>query len=292
MLKEIIKKILPQKFVDQVIKYRNRKRKLFMDRDFLSYVKRKKIGFEKNLETMEILALRGSHADYGILTDHEKSLYNLGLTSTDIYFNYKLYEAYSQKMTNLNSVIFFYSVFTPGLSLIKISEKYRLVAYKKYFGVAYQEEGVLDCKLEAKILKECNKIKKINVREDYRGYENNHHFITDIPVEKRAKIHLRENIRKPDQLIWLEKLVESVTRDNRKLYIVIPPAQKAYVNSLPHKSELFLGAYNFQSENVCIMDFYDSPIFEDSDLGDYDHLNEKGAFKLTSEVLRRIENAR
>lgn len=268
--------------------YRVRNSLLFIDDKFLSYVYKKKLGLENNLNNIKTLVLRGSHADYSIFTEGNNGIYNLGLTSSDIYFNFRLYENYSSKMESLENVVFFYSVFTPGLSLVRINEKYRLVAYKYFFDIPYQEEGLIDKKLEKKINNRCRKIEPPKIQNEYFGYVKKTSFFTNITAEERAKTHIRENKRKPNQLEWLKSLIHLVKNDKRRLYIVIPPAKKSYVECLPNKSQLFDSLYSLDLDNVTIVDFYDSPLFDDSDLGDLDHMNEKGAKKLTAELLKYL----
>jgi hypothetical protein len=289
MIKKIIKKLIPKKYLEKITNYRNRNNMLFMDDDFLSYVYKKKLGLEKELNNIKTLALRGSHADYSVFTEGKHFIYNLGLTSSDIYVSYRLYQNYSAKMNNLDNVVFFYSVFTPGLSLIKIKEKYRLVAYKYFFGIPYQEENLINSVLEKKILNKCRKIKKQKIENDYFGYEKQKSFMTSLKAEERAKTHLRENTREPDQLEWLAKLIQLIQKDKKQLYIVIPPAQKSYMDCLPTKAKLFERLYSLELGNVKILDFYGSPIFDDSDLGDFDHMNEKGAKKMTNELIKNIK---
>jgi hypothetical protein len=289
MLKKRLKEILPKWILDKIRSVKKRKIDLFMDDDFLSYVYKKKLGLENNLNSITTLALRGSHADYGVFTQGEYGIYNLGLTSTDIYFNFKLYEIYSKKMNKLENVIFFYSVFTPGLSLVKINEKYRLVAYKYFFNVPYQDSNLIDKKYEKKIKSRCRKIKPIGLEDKYFGYDKKKQLISNISAEQRAKTHARENRREPNQLEWLVNLINLVKKDGRTLYIVIPPAKKAYMDCLPNKSKLFEKLYSLDLRNVKIIDLYGSPIFDDSDLGDFDHMNEKGAKKLTNELIKHVE---
>ncbi|MGY0616930.1 hypothetical protein [Vibrio sp. FJH11] len=288
MIYTILKKITPKIVRDRIRKYRQRNDQLYMDDEFIEYVYKKKLGLEKNIDNIETLVLRGSHADYGVFTKGENGIYNLGLTSTDAYVSFKLYESYGKRINNLKNVVFFYSVFTPGLSLIKIKERYRLSTYKYFFDIPYQEEGLVNKKLENKIYKKCKKINKVKIDETYFGYDKKNSFIKNITAEQRAKTHIRENRRDPDQLEWLTKLNDMVRKDDRKLYIVIPPAQKSYMDCLPNKSELFAKLHSLDLDNVEILDFYDSPIFDDSDLGDFDHMNEKGAKKLTKELIRHI----
>lgn len=289
MFKKVIKNILPKWLLAKVTRFRSRNSKLHMDDEFLSYVYKKKLGLEKNLDNIQTLVLRGSHADYGVITQGENDIYNLGLTSTDIYLNFKLYEKYSKELSRLKNVVFFYSVFTPGLSLIRINEKYRLVAYKYFLDVPYQDGNMIDEKLERKITRKCRKIKQPKIDSEYFGYEQKNSFMSNISATKRTKTHLRENQREPNQLEWLIKLRDLVNKQGRQLYVVIPPVQKSYMDCLPDKRELFKKLYSLDLENVKVLDFYDSPLFDDSDLGDFDHLNEKGARKLTDELIQYIK---
>jgi hypothetical protein len=95
---------------------------------------------------------------------------------------------------------------------------------------------------------------------------------------------LRENRREPNQLEWLQKLSQSIKQDNRKLIIVLSPCRSDYRDMLPAKEELFHKLYNLGLNDVEFLNFYDSDLFTDEDMGDTDHLNEKGAKKLTSEI--------
>jgi hypothetical protein len=289
MLKKLIKSFIPKWILKKIVSYHIRKSMLHMDDKFLSYVYKKKMGLENNLNNIQTLALRGSHADYSVFTEGEHSIYNLGLTSSDLYVSFKLYENYSGKMRNLDNVVLFYSVFTSGLSLVKINEKYRLVSYKYFFGIPYQDESLIDYKVEKKIQNKCRKINIPQIEDEYFGYEKKDEFITTTSAEQRAKTHLRENKRVPNQLEWLERFIQLVKKDKRQLYIVIPPAKKSYMECLPKKSKLFEKLYSLDLSGVEIIDFYGSPLFDDSDLGDFDHMNEKGAKKLSNELIKYIK---
>ena len=281
--------MLPKWILDKIRSFKRRKVKLYMDDDFLSYVYKKKLGLENNLENIQTLALRGSGADYGVFTEGEEGIYNLGLTSTDLYVNFKLYENYSKKMSKLENVIYFWSVAVPGLSLVKISEKYRLVAYKYFFNIPYQDDSLIDKRFEKKIQNKCRKIKPLELKNEYFGYEKKYQFMSNPSAAQRAKTHARENQREPNQLKWLINLIKLLKKDGKQLYIVIPPVKKSYMDCLPNKSQLFEKLYSLDLGNVKIFDFYGSPIFDDSDLGDFDHLNERGAKKMTNELIKYIK---
>jgi|TARA_B110000211_G_C14082499_1_gene555231 hypothetical protein len=263
-----------------------------MDDEFLRYVYKKKEGIERNLDNINTLVLRGSHADYGVYTNGETGIYNLGLTSSDLYLSYKLYDKYSQVIDNLDNVIVVLGVPAAGLSLVRTKEKYRLVAYKYFFDIPYQIEDQIDKKLERKIIAKCQKLKNPHLSTGYFGYEAERDFITEISPEIRAKTHLRENQRHPNQLGWLQDLINQVRKDKKNLFIVIPPVKESYADCLPDKSILFRSLFLLDLKNVEVIDFYGSPLFQDKHFGDPDHLNEIGAKRLSNELLSRLRPLR
>ena len=80
-----------------------------------------------------------------------------------------------------------------------------------------------------------------------------------------------------------------VCQDEINFYIVIPPYRSDYKKLLPEDNVLFEKVYKMNFENVKMLNFYNSKNFDDSDFGDTDHLNEKGAMKLTREIRKIIE---
>lgn len=257
---------------------------LFDDNTYLTYVKKKKLGLEKNASIIETIALRGSNSDYGFFSPMWKNSYNLGLTSSDLFISYHLYQNLRAKLHNLKYVIFFLNIPAPGNSLIFTSERYRAVAYKYFFNIPYAEEGMIKTRFEKYIIKKCNNLTITEWSEDYAGYDKKTYYGTNLSMKDRARTHLRENRREPNQLHWLKKLSEHINEDKRNLFVVIPPFRSDFKNELPPKSELFQKFYNLELKNTEFLDFYDSDLFTDADMGDTDHLNEQGAIKLTTEI--------
>ena len=97
---------------------------LFDDDDFLMYVCKKKKGFDKNLDKIKTIAIRGSNVDYAFYAPDWNNSYNLGLTSTNLYESYYLYKKYRKDLCSLKNVILYFTVFAPGYSLIHTSERY------------------------------------------------------------------------------------------------------------------------------------------------------------------------
>lgn len=261
---------------------------LFDSETTLKYVQKKKLGLESNFGTIKTLALRGSTADYGFYSSLWENSYNLGLISSSLYTNYHLYNNYRNQLSNLQNVIIFSSVCSPGYSLIRTSERYRVVAYKYFFDVPYEKKEFINPYFEKQILKKCKSLPPQELDINYMGFEKKTYYGTDITAEDRTQSHLRENKREPDQLNWLKNLRDLVNEDGRKLFIVIPPYRTDYKKLLPTDSTLFSKFYNL--DGVEILNYYNSEIFVDSDFGDTDHLNENGSIKLTNDIKQVFKN--
>ena len=292
-MKTFLKKILPRHLIDRYVEYRIYKNRYFDSQEDLTYVCRKKQGLINHADAIETIAIRGSSAAYGFIPRYIDNSYNLGLTSTDAYFNYHLYLKSKEMLPRLKNVVFYMSGFVCGLSLIRTREKYRAVSYKYFFDIPYEEDGLIDEKIEEKIFNKCKKI-KVHLPDNYWGYTTKKFFATGTDAESRAKIILRENRREPDQMIWIQKLIEQIIEDKKNIFIVIPSHPKKLKKNLPPKEELYKKTYallnNYKDlPNVQLIDLYDSALFVNSDMGDNDHFNKKGAKKCTKIVKEYIE---
>lgn len=84
---------------------------------------------------------------------------------------------------------------------------------------------------------------------------------------------------------YLLLLIELAKKKNVKISIVISPCQKTYTTSIPPYNELFCELEEIcKTENIMLISFYNSTIFDSSDFYDEDHLNLKGAKKFTNEL--------
>jgi len=288
-----ILKGLISKYARKYEDYRNR----YYDTDIsLAYVYRKKQGLVNHANEIETIAIRGSNTDYAFFPQYIKNSYNLGLTSSDVYFSYQLYLKSKEMLPNLKNVVFYMNGYAAGMSLIRLKERYRLASYKYFFDIPYQEEGFIEKRVEKRIFRKCKKYKE-TVPDDYWGYEWNRFYMKDTDAGFRAKNILRENRREPDQMIWIKKLIEQVIEDKRNIFFVLPPHSTALKACLPPKEELYKKIYGLLSNykefpNVQLIDLYDSEQFDDSDMGDNDHFNEKGAKKSTLIVKEYIDKIR
>lgn len=255
---------------------------------FLKYVAGKSNAFHEKSAQTETLALLSSYADYGFFPSEFPNSFNLGLTSSDLYTAYQTYSIHVKKLSALKRIILFYGVFSPGLSLIQTSERYRAAAYKYYFQIPYQDTNCINSIVERKIFKKCREISGPAFSDSDFGYNKKTFFFQGDYLEKRVATHLRENRRCPSQVPWLERLAELCSYNNHNLYVVIPPVRSDYRAALPPKSELFESIYFNTKCSFKIIDCFDGDVVDDDQMGDTDHPSEEGAIKLTHHLRRTI----
>jgi hypothetical protein len=291
ILRAFLKKILPQSLLnryEKYLEYKNRDILYYYRKENLAYAYRKKQGLINHAAVIETLALRGSNTDCGFFPQCIDNSYNLGLTSTDVYIAYHLYLNCKGMLPHLKNIVYYVNGFVPGMSLIRIKERNRMVSYKYFFDIPYQEDGFIDEEIEEKILEKCRKF-RMNVPNNYWGYEKKQIFMRERDAEVRAKKILKDNRREPDQMIWVKKIIDQIIEDKKNIYMIIPPYSAELKNHLPPKEELYKKTYALLSNykdlsNVQLIDLYDSDLFDDSDMDDHDHLNIKGARKCTAIV--------
>lgn len=246
---------------------------------------RKQAGLIINDNKIETLVLGSSHGDYGFRSDLYENSYNLGLTSSDLYFNYQFYKLLFPKLPNLKNLILFYSVFSPGHELEKTKEYHIAILFKLIFGIPYRDSNLKI--YEEKIIEALGLIPEEEMPDNYTGYEIPDWFFDEaFGVENRAKMHLRENSRSSNQTKYVEKISSLAKKHKHKLTVVLSPAREDYKSFLPDSSELFKELNNLKG--IDILNYYDDKDFTRDDFGDFDHLNQDGAKKLTQKIYKAL----
>lgn len=236
-------------------------------------------GWNKHCKTVDTVALGGSRCDYGINPDYfDKTTYNFGLTSLDAFGAYHLLKKIHKSAPNLKNVVFVYSVHLPGYKLWKCSEKFRCAYYKMAFGIPYPYVGRTR-KIKAKIRSH----KTVSVPDDFLGYYNPESAI-DNDIVNRTRGHLKHMLRDKSQLKYLRKMARLCRRRGYNLIVIISPARSDYCNLIhPYFIELSLQYIQHYMGLAGINMFADSA-FTDDDFCDSDHLNAKGAIKLSKKI--------
>ncbi len=84
---------------------------------------------------------------------------------------------------------------------------------------------------------------------------------------------------------YLNEIIELAKKYNHKLSVVIAPVNEGYKEYLPESDYLFEDVIQLlKNKNIPLYNFYSSSNYSDEDFYDFDHLNLKGAKKLTCEL--------
>ena len=268
LVKKIIKNCRKKKFVPTSI-----------NEVMFSEVALKKLEFDSKITQLNIIALGSSHGAYGFIpTKFTQNAFNLCSTSQDLYYSFKIYETISKTNNKISKMFLFFSVFSYGFNLQKTTEK-EICSFMKYFyNIDLQEKN--DSILEEK-LSECHTFFKSFefTIPDTLGYLSPKYYFTGL-TQERVHTHLRESLRQPSQMKYLEDMIKLASKNNHEIIIIIPPVRNDYLTQIPPNTFDRLKQLA-QLNNLQVFDLFCSNEFIFDDFIDCDHLNLQGATKLS-----------
>ncbi|MBR4806472.1 MAG: hypothetical protein IKZ64_01480 [Alphaproteobacteria bacterium] len=255
---------------------------------------RKILGLQRHMGKIETLVLGSSHIEVGFVPKGDKE-YNCGTSSQDLYSGYRLYQYANSK--KLKNIIISFSAFSPFNDFMGSPTPY-LAAYLKIMcGIEYA-----DCtkktlkKIKADYKKITRKIKRYTKRiesqcdlDKYNGkfmfwpetlYKQDEQLMSKYAVND---VH-RFFTLKHNPIVYLSELIREARDNNQKVYIVVTPIiDKLYKELMVPEDMLFREIYALAKiyPNVKILNYYNDKRFVESDFYDWQHLNKKGADKLT-----------
>lgn len=243
------------------------------------------LALQHHKKTLKTVVLGSSHANYGFLP--KKQEVNLGGGSQDLYLSCKIYEYLNRNdFHNIKNIILFYDVFSDGFDLAKTSIDYVCVPYKLLYGIPYRT--ILSKK--AKIIEEkITKIlhtKTVKIPNGYYGKALYRIWNENIDVSKRVESHLKNNHREIKQTQYLAEIIDKTKTNKQQLYIVTPPLRKDYRELLPDYNDIFSNLLHTirNHKHVHLLNYQDDKDFIETDFGDCDHLNQRGAEKLSNKI--------
>ena len=252
---------------------------------------KKLYSFENKKNCINTLILGSSHAEYGYRA--KKNEINLAISYQDLYYSCKIYEKMNNE--NVKNIILFYSVFSPGNQLINTQDAYLAIAFKLLFDIEYQDkEYAIRIGLNKLEKKYKNLVSKFAYNEDYYGNEEEYiSYFSNIPPEKRAIPHYKNNQRHNNQTKYIIEMSKLAKKFNQTIFVVISPATENYKSLLPSSDVLFSELYSTVQnlDNVKLINCYDTH-FENNEFVDWDHLNLKGAERLTNIINSYIAQIR
>ena len=179
---------------------------LFCDTSFLSYVRKKRDGLLHHACDTQIVTLGCSTADYGFAPRSGTGAYNVGLTSSDLYTVYHQYKFADTHLEALKHIVIFGAVFTPGLRMAKT--KYRSISYHYFLDLPMQDPGDYEAKCVRKIERNCAATRGASGLYGFFGHDEKTFFMVGTDACDRANTHMRENMRRPDQIAWLQRVLD------------------------------------------------------------------------------------
>ncbi len=275
------------------LKLKQIEKKHKINKNEFSIYKLKKIGIERNKDSIIHLFLGSSHGMLGINTNFYKNCtaYNLCIGSQDLYYSYELYKKYADICHNLEYVYLTYSVFSAGYELQKTINSRFAYYYKKVFDINFKYKPH-----KTFLEKELNFLDKLTndiyCPKGYTGYQESiSPFNYDVAI-KDVKSHLKHAFRNNGQENFVKEFAQLAKQKGHKLIVIIPPHSYEYkyyckkiANDIGVKyTDIFDSLYN-QVNDFKILNFFNNNNFNNEDFMDWEHLLPSGCLKLTKIIL-------
>lgn len=251
------------------------------------------------LGSIEVLVLGSSHANYSINPEFiSRPSFNLSSPAQDLYYDYKLFEKYSDSLKNLKYLLLSLSYFSLNYEIkSNYSKFYYLKSYEIpakhnfiYRGSLQNISFVANLGLE-RIINSLNTGKYSEM--DSNGYSTSYKILeekdsTVMYFEGKRQSKITANVNNAELIDYnydlLCRFAEICNRKEIKLVLFTTPFTKYYVEGtaqeykdlLYSRIEKLKEVYNFEYLN-----FSNDSRFTKEDFSDYDHMNHKGARKFS-----------
>lgn len=272
-----------------------------------SYAFKKEL-LQKNLTNIQTLILGSSQCFYGINPKHlQGKAFNLANVSQTIYYDRRLTQQYLQQMPQLKNVIIGIGYFSFFYQLQQIKEDWRTNYYNLHYNISYPQQPLFDMNnisyLSAYTFKRTinlalqQYIDTLTKNIDENGYFGKQGFfeISDSSGLQRVAVHHAENfvaVRK-DIKKDLEEFIANLRQRNINVILITMPVFNTYYKHCNQQIVLdnknYVDSLNMQYNCTHLNLFQDSS-FTKNDFYDNDHLNTKGASKLTKMINAYLKN--
>lgn len=253
--------------------------------------------YENQAHSIKIWNLGSSHAYYGIdPTYFSCTAFNGAHVSQSIKFDCFIFNMYISQMDSLKTLILPISYFTLFSNLETGIEKWRVVNYTAY-GIYLP-----NIRTSLKMLSDSKPINK--AIKSFLGWQNDRYctdlgFGTQYSFEERnrdlsssadaaVKRHTKKEINSDileQNKAYLQEICKICKKKNIQVIILTTPTHQSYYNNL-NDNQLNITATTCsdianQYDNVVYLNWLEDKRFNEEDFFDADHLNDRGAIKLT-----------
>lgn len=252
-------------------------------------------------EKPETLIVGSSHGACGILCSMiDNNGLNLCFDSVDLYISDIIGEYYINKFESVKRIIVTYSLFSNGYELYKIpSIRYVLDGLEVFLGIS--DDRCSKTKKDYNILSAIKYYKELYIdniieKNIYREKNGDQKELLSEPSKNSKETvenHINHYLRNNSQNYYLEKLIKYCQNRNIDVYVVITPVREDYRKEaikVCGKEELFSDVKEICGKyvNTRLLIYFFSNNFIEECFRDGDHLNIKGAKKLSSMIKKDI----
>lgn len=251
-----------------------------------------KFHFINNLKlNVDTLIFGSSHMEQGFAPKENE--FNFSITSQDLYYSWNMYKIANNK--NIQNVIISFSDFSSWHSIIG-SRYFIYAAYYEAFCNIPPEKGK-----NSNIL--LRRLKRISEREksnqnfnDYKGeflyYGNKLYQENKAESLKWATKYNNYFYSKNHKALqYLLSFLEETKKNNQNLIIVITPIIDKYFKVISLSENVLFAELNNMIKDfnhVKLLNYRNSKQFNNQDFSDWEHLNFKGAQKLSALIRKEL----
>lgn len=253
-------------------------------------------GLEKISDSLNILILGNSHAYYDVnpsFFDHPA--FNMAYVSQTVDINKEIFSKYVSELENIKWLVVSVSYSSLFTRMTDADRKWRLKNFVLYYELDLAKRitdysEVLNGKPTRIVRRSIDYY--INNKNPYTSAENGwgfKHKIKDIEEsgKQSADRHTKSNFAQlsDSNLYDLQSMIENAENNGVNVLLFLPPAYSSYQNNIERNQYLFtvnaLDRLDSSNENCTFINLLFDQSFDSTDYFDGDHLNHKGAEKLT-----------
>jgi len=270
----------------------------------IEYFTAKRAMLQQNRHLLTSIALGSSHGDFAFDPAYCPGSFNLCSRSQDFRHSLALYQHAVGQVPNLDTLIVFYSLFSPGNVLEQSpSEKTLAPLMNEVFQLGLSYDDPLLTQIAAQLQGRLETVG--NTCGGVAGFLPEHQkaFMPEgYGAAQRVADHMRLNARE-DGNQYLAKLLLLAAEHKHRVIVVIPPMHADYqAEAGADTAFLFRGVFELEqlmgalypSFAMKILDLYADADFHPAHFGDFDHLipQGEGPMLLTSKIAHALAACR
>jgi hypothetical protein len=264
-----------------------------------------------NASSVESLILGSSQSEAGINPHLINNAFNLAMPNGMLEYDDYLLRKYSSHYNQLKRVfleISYYNLFAQEFEE-QPKSRYRAMNYRIYmnypkhpYSPVYNlesydlnylrfhiENGLKYLIKGTPLVDTCDSLGWVGMTSCIEK-ENYDLFLSD--MEKTIKaINCKDLGLATKNIKHLNNMLSYCSQHNITPYIIIMPMTKALIKKL-NSNQLYIlkeQANSYREQGITILDYLESPLFEKEDFANSNHLNCKGANKLTKELIKTLD---